>query len=265
MICRICKSKTRKVFSASLRSKYEVAFFSCPDCEFLQSEEPYWLEEAYARPINLNDTGYLQRNLILSRQMCIFLYLFFAQTDKFVDFAGGYGVFTRLMRDFGFDYYWLDEYSNNLFAEGFNWEKTKGKAAAATAFECFEHFADPINEIKKIIELSDCIIFSTELLPEPVPDPTNWWYYCFEHGQHIAFYSRKTLARIAQKFALNYANSGNLHFFYPGNKFKKWQLLTPRLIKIGFDRLIAMKLQSRTNLDFNVITEAMREKKDRPL
>ncbi len=39
--------------------------------------------------------------------------------DPFLDYAGGYGVFTRLMRDIGFDFYWHDPYTQNLFANGF--------------------------------------------------------------------------------------------------------------------------------------------------
>jgi hypothetical protein len=40
-------------------------------------------------------------------------------------------------------------------------------------------------------------MFSTLLVPEPAPKLEDWWYYGLEHGQHIAFYTRKSLAVLA--------------------------------------------------------------------
>lgn len=54
-----------------------------------------------------------------------------------------------------------------------------------------------------MLQLSNTIIFSTEILPKPVPKPDDWWYYAFEHGQHISFYLLRTLNYLADKFDLN--------------------------------------------------------------
>jgi len=61
-----------------------------------------------------------------------------------------------------------------------------------------------------MLQLSKTIIFSTEILPIPVPKPDDWWYYAFEHGQHISFYSLKTLNILAKKFGLNPYTSADL-------------------------------------------------------
>ena len=34
----------------------------CPKCGYVQTETPYWLEQAYVHAINRSDTGLLRRN-----------------------------------------------------------------------------------------------------------------------------------------------------------------------------------------------------------
>ena len=104
MTCKICTQQTTQIFKAKILNKYEINYFHCEHCGFLQTEEPYWLDEAYSESINISDTGYMQRNLMLSGKLTILLALFFDKNGKFLDYAGGYGVFVRMMRDIGFDY-----------------------------------------------------------------------------------------------------------------------------------------------------------------
>jgi hypothetical protein len=214
MDCKVCKAKTEKIFDAKIMNKYKIDYFYCKNCGFLQTEDPYWLDEAYKDPITLTDTGYMQRNINLSKMVATILLLFFDFRRKFLDYAGGYGVFVRLMRDIGFDFYWYDKYTQNLFARGFEYDESmKGEIEAITCIEAFEHFVNPIEEIEKMLSISKNIIFTTELLPNPIPKPQDWWYYTLEDGQHISFYSSKTLDFIAQKYGLKYVNLRWLHIF----------------------------------------------------
>jgi len=212
MFCKICNHLSDYIFTAKILYKYNVHYYYCNNCGFMQTEEPYWLEEAYKEPINITDTGYIQRNIQLSQKLTIILNIFFDKNGKFLDYAGGYGMFTRLMRDIGFDFYWDDKYTKNLFARGF--EHTSGITyEAITTFESFEHFVNPIKELENLLNLSNNIIFSTELLPYPIPKPEEWWYYGLNHGQHIAIYSEKTLQFLAKKYKLNYAHHNYLHIY----------------------------------------------------
>jgi hypothetical protein len=137
----------------------------------------------------------------------------FNKNARFLDFAGGYGVFTRLMRDIGFDFYWFDEYSNNIFAKGFEYEKNNN-IELLTSFESFEHFVNPIEKIKNMLSISRNIFFSTLLMPSPIPSPDQWWYYDLNNGQHISFYSLGTLKYIANTLNLRlYTNGCSLHLF----------------------------------------------------
>jgi len=70
------------------------------------------------------------------------------------------------------------------------------KIDVITAFEIFEHFVNPLEDLEKIFSISHNVIFSTELLPNPVPKPNEWWYYGLEHGQHISFTQNKHYKRL---------------------------------------------------------------------
>lgn len=210
--CKICTNTLKKIFNTRILNKYDVDYFQCENCDFIQTEKAYWLTEAYQNSMNYTDTGIMLRNDRSSKIVTSLIVLFFNKKNVFLDYAGGYGVFTRTMRDSGFDYYWDDPYTKNLLSLGFE-AKPNMKFDMVTSFESFEHFDNPITEIEKILKFSKNIIFSTELIPNPIPEPNEWWYYAREHGQHIAFYSKKTFGYLANKYNINYYNIGNFHFF----------------------------------------------------
>jgi hypothetical protein len=246
MICKICKTETEKIFDAKIMNKYKIDYFYCQNCGFLQTEGPYWLTEAYKKPINISDTGYLQRNIFLSKKVTILLFFFFDKNKKFLDYASGYGVFVRLMRDIGFDFYWSDKYTQNIFARAFEYnDSIKNNIEAITCFEAFEHFVNPIEEIEKMLSISKNIIFTTELLPQPIPKPEDWWYYGLEHGQHISFYSQKTFNFIANKYSLNYSNSGSLHILSQ-KRISNFKLKILKFTKFGLHKFIQKQLKSKT-------------------
>lgn len=206
----------KPVFSDKILHKYTVQYYQCPQCEYLCTEEPYWLKEAYANPINDTDTGILVRNILYSRIISGIIFVFFSKTVKCLDYGGGYGIFTRLMRDIGFDYYWSDPYTENMFAKGFEYSPDMNDIGLITSFENFEHFVTPLTDVKKIMDISSSIIFSTKVLPCSVPKPGEWWYYGLEHGQHVSFYSEKTLQTIANKLDLHYYPiNHDVHLFSP--------------------------------------------------
>ncbi len=204
MNCKICNNTAEEIFKEKIMNKYVIQYYKCYNCGFIFTEEPFWLDEAYKSPINFSDTGLLDRNILLTKMTAVILYSSFNRKGKFLDYAGGYGIFTRLMRDMGFDFKWFDPYCENILAKGFEYDKSiDTKIELITTFELFEHLVDPLEEINKMLDISQNIIFSTEFLPQVIPDK-DWWYYAFEHGQHISFYSSETFKFIAQKMNLNF-------------------------------------------------------------
>jgi hypothetical protein len=238
-------------FRAIVLRKYEVEYRQCKECGLLQTEEPYWLGEAHSEAIAVADTGLIMRNLSISARLASLLYMKFNARGSYLDVAGGYGVLTRLMRDIGFDYYWIDEYCKNLMARGFEANKAKKPFTALTAFEVIEHIYDPIAFIRNQMDDYRCrtMIFTTELYGS-LPPSREWWYYSFGTGQHISFYNSKTIAKIAERIDLNFYSLHGLHIL-TDNELKIdpfLYLATSRLAPI-FAFLIRRKLGSLTLTD----------------
>lgn len=174
----------------------------------------------------------------------------FKDKYNFLDYGAGYGIFVRMMRDKGFEYSWYDKFCKNLFALDFIGDLKK-QYDLLTAFELFEHFNNPIMEIEDMFSVSPNIIFSTTLLPTPTPYPSEWWYFSLNSGQHISFYTKKSLNIIAKKYRKHYIGFNNIHIFSE-NKipiFKLW-------IAIKFANLInkAVKYDSLIQKDYKSIT-----------
>ena len=179
--------------------------------------------------------------------MSILIYFFYDRGKKFLDYAGGYGIFTRMMRDVGFDFYWDDPFCENTLAKGFEYNSSDiNSIQLLTAFEVFEHLVNPVNELEKMLKISKNIVFSTILIPDPLPKPDEWWYYAFEHGQHISFYSKKTLEILAGKFNLHFYGYKEL-FLFTEKKFSRIIFNSVMsLNKIGLFMFVKKLLKSKT-------------------
>jgi hypothetical protein len=211
MQCKICENTTEFFSDAEILFKYKIKYYKCPDCGFIQTEEPYWLDEAYSDAINHSDIGLLKRNSDLVCPTGNVLSKYFDSFKKFIDYGAGYGVFVRMMRDRGFDFYWQDKYCDNLYAKDFTY-KEKEKYEALTAYEVFEHLPSPVAEVEEMLKHSDNILFSTYLIPSENPKPLDWWYYALDHGQHVSLYTEKSLSLLAKKFGKNLISNGkNIH------------------------------------------------------
>jgi len=252
MLCKLCSNVSEKSFEALILGKYATSYYACSSCGFIQTQDPVWLEEAYKNPINACDTGILQRNERMRGLVSTLLYHFFDPNKHYLDFAGGYGIFTRLMRDVGFDFYWCDKYSDNIFAKGFEYELQR--IEVVTAFEVLEHLVEPVAELEKMLSISRNLIFTTELLPNPVPAPQQWWYYGLEHGQHIAFYTRKSLDKLATRLGLHYYSFHDLHVMTENElPWLKLKLIKKYLTELRLFERLQTKLSSKTVDDMHFV------------
>lgn len=253
MKCKICKKENNSLFTAKILNKYKVQYYYCEKCGFLQTEEPYWLDEAYRESINISDTGMMSRNLNLAKNTTNVINIFFDRSAKFLDFAGGYGIFTRLMRDIGFDFYWNDKYSENLVARKFEYASNENYELL-TSFESFEHFDNPIDEIENMLKISKNIFFSTELFYGKPPTTSEWGYYGLNHGQHISFYSLNTLHFIANKYNLNlYSNGKTIHLMTEKKLNNLLFKLVLKLNRLGLFHITRRLNRSKTLSDWNML------------
>jgi len=251
MKCPLCSGKREKCFQAKILKKYDVSYFYCDNCGLLQTESPYWLDEAYNNAIADADTGLVSRNIAISKRLACILFFLFGRDGKYVDVAGGYGLLTRLMRDIGFDFYWSDLYCDNIFAKGVEIATTEKPFSAITAFEVLEHVPDPVEFIQRSLREAETstIIFSTELFTESPPQPEAWWYYSLNTGQHISFYQRKSLDFLGKRLSLATYSHGNIHMLTDERvSYRSFKLIAGRLSNFFYE-YVRRNMKSRTFID----------------
>ena len=212
MICSICQTESKHFGQALLLEKFQVQYFACPRCGFIQTEQPYWLAEAYTDALVAGDVGIMQRNLQTSAIASAVISLLFPDGKKFLDYGGGHGTFVRLMRDRGFNFFWQDLYAKNIHARTFEQEEG-ARYDLVTAFELMEHLPDPLVGMAPIFALSDNVLTTTLLVPNPPPAPPNWWYYAVRVGQHISFYTPTALQQLARHYGRHVSSSNGFHLF----------------------------------------------------
>jgi len=214
--------------------KYEVDFHRCTSCGLIVLPEPTWLDEAYASAIYDGDSGLLRRCRLMSTLTTTLIRSERLSDGRFLDWAGGYGALTRMMRDKGFDYYTTDAYATNLLAPGYEGDESSSYDLV-TAFEVVEHISDPVAELEKLAAVNDRLFFTTRLQPAIPPRPSEWYYYALESGQHITFHTQRSLEVLAERLGYQLTSNGdNYHLFHrvPLRTTTKL-LLSPRLTQAG--------------------------------
>jgi hypothetical protein len=228
IVCRLCGSDSLYQFSKRLLEKYDVRFYRCGNCASLQSETPYWLDEAYSGVRQIPDLGIAQRTLQLKRMTYLASKILnLSDSDKFLDWGGGNGLLVRMMRDMGLDAYLYDLYAKNFYAVGFEYNEGS-KYSVITSFETWEHFVNPAEEINFFFELNPkYIIISTGLYESQKDD---WSYLTPLSGRHVFFYSLKARQIIAEKFGCYLLNMGSFSIF----SSQKLNYRQVQLLKIAF-------------------------------
>lgn len=212
-VCGCCGSNCEPFDSAVLLGRHEVNYFRCPRCGLVRTEEPTWLDEAYARPIAAIDVGLLSRCLLLA-DLTEAVVRTTSRRSRCLDWAGGYGILTRLLRDRGLDFRHYDPYTENLFASGLDGDPAH-QWDFVTLYEVLEHLPDPARDLLPLCSTSPVLLFTTELLPEPAPSPRAWWYYALESGQHVTFYTLRSLEALADRLGRQLVSDGrSMHAFY---------------------------------------------------
>jgi hypothetical protein len=209
--CRLCGAPAKVRFTLSVLQSYPVAYFECSGCRSLQTEAPYWLERAYVSDHLTLDVGRAQRNVINAMLLAHILQeLQVSRQQSCLDWGAGEGLFSRLMRDRGFNFSPSDKHRQVLYSHPVE-VQSPADPAVVTAFEVFEHLAEPARDLTAIFELKPRMVFaSTECYEGQSED---WWYYAPFHGQHVFFYSREALNWIGGRFGYRYLALPSLHLF----------------------------------------------------
>lgn len=214
MGCPICRGPEHAFARGTVLGDQAVAYLQCGACGLVRAEEPTWLARSYSEPIARLDIGLLARCSALANITSALIRSERLRAGRMLDWGGGYGTLTRLMRDRGYDFRHYDPLVPNIFARGFEADPGVGRYVLTTAIEVLEHLGDPVDALGSIAAGSDILVATTEILPEPAPHPGQWWYYTPETGQHITFYTRRALGALAGRLGFGCVVTGPLvHVF----------------------------------------------------
>ena len=205
-VCGGCGSLCQPFDSGVVLGHIEVQYFRCSQCGLVRTEEPTWLDQAYSTPIASIDVGLLTRCIMLA-DVTEAVVRTLSPRSRGLDWAGGYGVLTRLLRDRGLDFHHYDPYTRNVFAAGLEGDPLE-EWDLVTLYEVLEHLTDPIADLAPLCAGSPVLLFTTEILPKPAPGVNSWWYYALEAGQHVSFYTMGSLAALADRLGRELVSDG---------------------------------------------------------
>ena len=212
--CPLCSAQLEPYADGTILGTRPVSYVRCTQCRSVFLPEPTWLDEAYSSAISALDVGLLERCIQLANVTTALIAAERLSRGTFLDFAGGYGTLTRLMRDRSFDFRHNDPLCENIFAKGFD-ASLERRYDLITAFEVLEHLADPIETLAPVAVLTDFMLVTTQVLPEPAPRPGEWDYFAEDSGQHITFYTVDGLRALGKELGFELTSSGRLvHLFH---------------------------------------------------
>ena len=211
--CRACSRPTAAHQSIEVRGK-PADLHRCPTCGTFQFPDPTWLNEAYADPISELDVGLASRCMSIAGVTEAIVRAERLGGRPHLDYGGGYGLLTRLLRDRGIDMRHRDPFAKNLFAQGFDAD-LDGSYGCITAVEIFEHLTNPRSVLDSLAAHGDLVLVSTILVPDGVDDLRDWWYVVPELGQHVTFYSARGLDELARACGYELTTDGvGLHVLH---------------------------------------------------
>ena len=108
--CLLCNSNDGQIkFDLVFLDKYKRSCIQT-NCGSLYVENVDWLDEAYQNNI---DPGLVQR--VLDNKSLIYGLSKLLNIEKLLDYGGGSGLLTRLLRDYSINSYSSDKYVKNIF------------------------------------------------------------------------------------------------------------------------------------------------------
>jgi len=207
--CKICNSETVSILDIKILKQYEGRVRSCSNCGFEFVEDPYWLPDSFKTSLNQFDVGSADRSLIIAGFVRSLFRRSKASAIKVLDFGGGDGLATRILRDAGLDCRWEDPYCQPVFAVGPPYSEVEHFDLVFMG-EVALHLTDPLETITSLMKRSERLLMTAVVPPEKIE--TDWWYLMPQTGQHVAFYPVKTLRWIATELSLYLLTDGK--FFH---------------------------------------------------
>jgi len=196
-VCRLCGAELTSVFRKFLLKNHDVQYFQCISCKAMQTEVPYWLDEAYDPSNERFDSGQVTRSILNAAFLNWLISVVELPSPRILDYGCGSGLLVRLLRDSGLDAWGLDRHSNPRLSLGFQVDNSNG-FDVINLCEVIEHFDQPRTALDEIFKANpSLLVVQTGIMGEPDP---SWFYLADFHGQHIFFLTVATVNWIASHY-----------------------------------------------------------------
>ncbi len=201
-------------------SEIPIYYFFCSDCQFCFAPEfskwkPKEFEERiYNEDYVLVDPDYVGVRPRSNAQSLISVFGTFAAELRHLDFGGGNGLLSRILRESN----WQSS-SYDPFVDKEVTLSSLGRFDLITAFEVFEHTPDPcglISNLSSLLESDGIVIFTTATSDGHIAPHhrINWWYASPRNG-HISLFSKKSLALLGAREGFSFGSfSDVIHVFW---------------------------------------------------
>lgn len=133
---------------------------------------------------------------------------------RHLDFGGGNGMMSRLMREAGWQSFSYDPFVDRELDSA-----SLGQFNLITAFEVFEHVPDAsrlVRDLSSLLAPNGIILFTTVVSDDRIVAgrPPSWWYAAPRNG-HISLFSKKSLAILAARENLCFGSFSDIcHIFW---------------------------------------------------
>lgn len=208
---RSCEDDKKAPFA---RSGEMVPYNQCTKCGFVfTSYFDHWSSEQmtdriYNADYALADPGFADaRPAAFAKALTNWLFQL-RQSIAALDYGGGQGALSGLMRQKGFDYENFDPYFSNNGAPQRRYE-------LVTSFEVVEHSTNPFKTFSEMLSYltpNGAVLFSTNLLP--LKATSDWWYIAPRNG-HVSIYTAHGLQTLARRLGVRFLTiAEHIHLFY---------------------------------------------------
>lgn len=197
-----------------------VYYFICERCGFCHAPELYaWtLEDFSTRIYNdeyvLVDPDYVEVRPHANATHLISLLGDGAKAVRHIDYGGGQGLLSDMLRDSGWDSQSYDPFVDRDVSLA-----SLGKFDFVTAYEVFEHVPDVAQlaaNLSMLLKDDGLVLFSTLVTDGNVKrDQRLTWWYASPRNGHISLFSHDSLGRLGGRAGFKFGSfSPNLHAYW---------------------------------------------------
>jgi len=248
--CPICRSEVAHFSTITIRGNISGEYKICKNCKFIYAQDPKWLEESFTDSLNSLDIGSVDRCNIVADFVEVLLKSLKVDNPKVLDWGGGYGLLTRILRDRGVSCFHYDPYVDPLFAK--NTVLTSNtKFDLVILSEVMLHMTSPVDTLSELLAISKHVVFTAVVAPPDVSP--EWWYFMPDTGQHVTIFSERSIAELGA--ALNARVLSDDKFFHLITKDTPRVtirlLFTKRFIPFGLAALLYLQRQIKRAIGKN--------------